>query len=188
MVLTEEDEVIFSVCASLYATAVGRVWIKWGKGVNLDKFFFIFFICFQKVTLAVSKVRHLPHLPTLRYDHVCYMTVQLLKQPKPNRKCWIRSWIRRRNIMVAHHALLNEFKEENPKSYRNFLWMDESSFKELLDLFTPIIKRNNNLMRDFIPPFSAWFFHVHLFWYWCCYMTYTFNSHWLISKVTQYLS
>jgi hypothetical protein len=45
----------------------------------------------------------------------------VLKQPKPNRKCWIRSWIRRRNIMVAHHALLNEFKEENPKSYRNFL-------------------------------------------------------------------
>jgi hypothetical protein len=27
------------------------------------------FICFQKVTLAVSKVRHLPHLPPLRYGH-----------------------------------------------------------------------------------------------------------------------
>jgi hypothetical protein len=27
------------------------------------------FICFQKVTHAVSKVRHLPHLPPLRYGH-----------------------------------------------------------------------------------------------------------------------
>jgi hypothetical protein len=27
------------------------------------------FICFQKVTLAVSKLRHLPHLPPLRYGH-----------------------------------------------------------------------------------------------------------------------
>jgi hypothetical protein len=27
------------------------------------------FICFQKVTLAVSKVRHLPHLPPVRYGH-----------------------------------------------------------------------------------------------------------------------
>jgi hypothetical protein len=27
------------------------------------------FICFQKVTLSVSKVRHLPHLPPLRYGH-----------------------------------------------------------------------------------------------------------------------
>jgi hypothetical protein len=36
------------------------------------------FICFQKVTLAVSKVRHLPHLPPLRYGH------ELLLQPLPS--------------------------------------------------------------------------------------------------------
>ena len=38
--------------------------------MNLEKFEENnFFICFQKVTLAVSKVRHLPHLPPLRYGH-----------------------------------------------------------------------------------------------------------------------
>ena len=44
-----------------------RGWIK----TNFENFFF--FICFQKVTLAVSKVSHLPHLPPLRYGHACSM-------------------------------------------------------------------------------------------------------------------
>jgi hypothetical protein len=47
------------------------------KNKNLDKFWFFFFLfafkrlhlLFQKVTLAVSKVRYLPRLPPLRYGH-----------------------------------------------------------------------------------------------------------------------
>jgi hypothetical protein len=36
------------------------------------------FICFQKVTLAVSKVRHLPHLPPLRYGHALFQNLKSL--------------------------------------------------------------------------------------------------------------
>jgi hypothetical protein len=36
------------------------------------------FICFQKVTLAVSKVRHLPHLPPLRNDHALFQNLKSL--------------------------------------------------------------------------------------------------------------
>ena len=52
-------------------TAVGRVWIKWGKGgefreiLRRKKDFYLL----SNVTLAVSKVRHLPHLSPLRYGH-----------------------------------------------------------------------------------------------------------------------
>jgi hypothetical protein len=35
------------------------------------------FICFQKVTLAVSKVRHLPHLPPLRYGHGYELSIKI---------------------------------------------------------------------------------------------------------------
>jgi hypothetical protein len=31
------------------------------------------FYLFSKVILAVSKVRHLPHLPPLRYGHAIYV-------------------------------------------------------------------------------------------------------------------
>jgi len=45
---------------------------------------------------------------------------------------------RRIVLFWAHHVLLKELKEED----RNFLRMDDSSFKELLGLVTPINKRN----------------------------------------------
>ena len=52
-------------------TAIGRVWIKWGKGGEFRQILKkIFFHLLSKVTLAISKVRHLPHLPPLRYSHV----------------------------------------------------------------------------------------------------------------------
>ena len=51
-------------------TAVGRVWIKWDKGGEFGQILrFFFFYLLSKVTLAVSKVRYLPHLPPLRYGH-----------------------------------------------------------------------------------------------------------------------
>jgi hypothetical protein len=52
-------------------TAVGRVWIKWGKRGEFRQILKKIkdFISFQKVTLPVSKVRHLPHLPPLCYGH-----------------------------------------------------------------------------------------------------------------------
>ena len=40
--------------------------------VNLDKFWKKRFYLLSKVTLAVSKVKHLPHLPPLRYGHAIY--------------------------------------------------------------------------------------------------------------------
>jgi len=47
------------------------------------------FYLFSKVILAVSKVRHLPHLPPLRYDHVydsghIYLSFLNKCQRKPN--------------------------------------------------------------------------------------------------------
>jgi hypothetical protein len=56
---------------SQYVTVIGRVWIKWDKGSEFRQILKKnICICFQKVTLAVSKVRHLPHLPPLCYGHV----------------------------------------------------------------------------------------------------------------------
>ena len=55
--------------------------IKWGKGGEFRQILKKKkdFIYFQKVTLAVSKVRHLPHLPPLRYGHAMYMYCWELK-------------------------------------------------------------------------------------------------------------
>ena len=61
-------------------TAVDQVWIKWGKGGEFRQILKKKedFICFQKVTLAVSKVRHLPHLPPLRYGHALFQNLKSL--------------------------------------------------------------------------------------------------------------
>ena len=57
----------------IQGTAIGQVWIKWGKGGEFRQILnFFFFICFQKVTPAVSKVRH---LPPLRYGLTRYLNM-----------------------------------------------------------------------------------------------------------------
>jgi hypothetical protein len=47
--------------------AVARVWMKWGKFRQILKKRIFYLL--SKVTLAVSNVRHLPHLLPLRYGH-----------------------------------------------------------------------------------------------------------------------
>ncbi|KAJ8301055.1 hypothetical protein KUTeg_022574 [Tegillarca granosa] len=78
--------------------------------------------------------------------------MKLLKKRKVKRKCWTRPWIKRRSKFGAHHALLDELRREDPKSYKNFIRLDDAAFQELLQLVTPLIKRKDTCMRDAIPP------------------------------------
>jgi len=68
------------------------------------------------------------------------------------RSCWVRPWIRRRPQFGAFHALLKELSTEDPPSFRNFLRMDQTTFEELLTLVSPLIKRQDTVMREAISP------------------------------------
>ena len=51
---------------------------------------------------------------------VIALAMQHLNRPRIIRKCWTRRWIQRRNVYGAHHALLEELQNEDPKSLKNF--------------------------------------------------------------------
>ena len=51
---------------------------------------------------------------------VIALAMQHLNGPRIIRSCWTRRWIQRRKIYGAHHALLEELRNENPKSLKNF--------------------------------------------------------------------
>jgi len=51
---------------------------------------------------------------------------------KNEKRIWMKKWMMRRNTLGASNALLKELAIEDPKSYFNFLRMDESMFNILL--------------------------------------------------------
>jgi hypothetical protein len=74
-------------------------------------------------------------------------------QEKVGKRCWERKWISKRQQKVGFfRELMNELREEDPSSYENFLRMSFVNWKALLEMVSPIIKKQDTKMRKSIPP------------------------------------
>lgn len=71
------------------------------------------------------------------------------KQRKP-RKSWCKDWLLRRNRYTHVNLLLELSGEEG--DYRNYLRMNETVYQKLLSLVSPLIQKNDTIMRTAIPP------------------------------------
>lgn len=69
-----------------------------------------------------------------------------------NRKIWVRDWVKRRNELGCYSQLLRELENEEPQLYKNFLRMNNADFNNLLELVSPLIKKENTNMREAIAP------------------------------------
>jgi hypothetical protein len=52
----------------------------------------------------------------------------------------------------THENLLKGLRLSEPSDFQNFLWLDATSFDELLKMITPRIEKRNTTMWDAIPP------------------------------------
>lgn len=77
--------------------------------------------------------------------------IEQKKKQKRQRKTWVKEWRSRRPVF-SHISLLKELEQSSPADYKNFLRMDPSVYKELLEKVTPYIEKQNTLMRDAISP------------------------------------
>jgi len=68
------------------------------------------------------------------------------------RSVWTREWIAQREKHGAYHNLLQELHATDQASYRNFLRMDEESFTFLLNRVSPLIARQDTVMRRAVKP------------------------------------
>lgn len=55
------------------------------------------------------------------------------KRNKKTKKIWVRKWIARRRTLGASGRLLNELAVEDPRSFLNFLRINEEMFNTLLN-------------------------------------------------------
>lgn len=74
----------------------------------------------------------------------------LKKKEKKKRRYWSKNWLLKRQTF-SHINLLEELRLE-PDDWRNYLRMDEETYVELLNMVTPLIKRQDTMMRLAITP------------------------------------
>jgi len=70
------------------------------------------------------------------------------KPVKRERKKWCKDWLLKR-ATYSHVNLLNELKFE-PEDFKNYVRMDEKTYLELLSMVTPMIKKEDTVMRKSI--------------------------------------
>lgn len=71
---------------------------------------------------------------------------------KKQKRKWICEYVGRRQVMGVHAQLLNELRNEEAGLYKNFVRMRAVDFDFLLERITPIISRQDMLMRASISP------------------------------------
>ncbi|XP_055534604.1 putative nuclease HARBI1 [Wyeomyia smithii] len=66
------------------------------------------------------------------------------------RSVWVRDWVKRRQDRGFYNQLLRELEDEVPLLYQNFLRMNIDDFHTLLELVSPLIKKQDSNMREVI--------------------------------------
>ncbi|KAL4126719.1 hypothetical protein QTP88_010928 [Uroleucon formosanum] len=74
--------------------------------------------------------------------------IVLSKEKKKKRKYWVRNWVARRNTLGASNVLIQELKNEDLMSFKNYLRMDEGHFSYLLSKVEKNIQKQNTFLRE----------------------------------------
>ncbi|KAG5897881.1 hypothetical protein JTB14_000761 [Gonioctena quinquepunctata] len=72
------------------------------------------------------------------------------KIKKKKRRIWCEEWLMKREAH-SHVNLLKELKVF-PKDWHNFQRMDSDTYSHLLSMVSPIIEKQDTIMRKAIPP------------------------------------
>lgn len=86
-------------------------------------------------------------------EALCYLAIgyyAVMKKKRKRPKVWVKSWIEKRQAL-SHTHLIQELAAE-PLDYQNYLRMSEESYNELLSLVTPLIQKQDTVMREAISP------------------------------------
>ncbi|CAD7081568.1 unnamed protein product [Hermetia illucens] len=83
-------------------------------------------------------------------DELCNDDIQEPTQIK-RRRVWSKSWYLNRPEL-SHSHLVKELEISAPSDFKNFLRMDSETYNELLRKVSPLIKKQDTIMRDAISP------------------------------------
>ena len=67
-----------------------------------------------------------------------------------SRRVWVKPWLLKKQEL-SHVNLIREL-QDIPEDWKNYLRMDKENYLDLLERITPLIKRQDNVMRSAITP------------------------------------
>jgi hypothetical protein len=83
-------------------------------------------------------------------DLAAFVLVYKRKTLKKKRGMWCKDWLMKRTT-YSHINLLSELKIY-PRDWHNYLRMNEETYLNLLSLVTPLIKKQDTIMREAVTP------------------------------------
>lgn len=86
---------------------------------------------------------------TLLFGMMGYIIIRRRKRTR-NRTKWAKTWLLRKEL--HHMPLIRQLQEDDPDDFKNYLRMDEATFKYLLDLVKNKLTKKDTVMRRAIPP------------------------------------
>jgi hypothetical protein len=85
---------------------------------------------------------------------LCLMSIAILRRRLRDRarvrRRATRYWLLRGKQRSAYNTLLKELHTEDPNEFRNYVRMDKTTFKMLLEKVRPLIERQDTKLREAI--------------------------------------
>ena len=72
------------------------------------------------------------------------------KKKRRSRRVWVKPWLLKKQEL-SHVNLIWEL-QDIPEDWKNYLRMDKENYLDLLERITPLIKKQDNVMRSAINP------------------------------------
>ena len=74
-----------------------------------------------------------------------------LKKKRRSRRVWVKPWLLKKTKELSHVNLIRELQDisEDGKSYSR---MNKETYLDLLERITPLIKKQDTVMRSAITP------------------------------------
>jgi hypothetical protein len=69
-----------------------------------------------------------------------------------SKRIWVREIFQNREKQGYYENLLRELQLTDEENYRSFLRMNTETFNNILQLITPLIEKQNTVMRNSISP------------------------------------
>lgn len=80
---------------------------------------------------------------------------------KRKRRLWVREWVKKRETHGLCSNLLKEIRSDDSAAYKNFIRMSSKDFDTILSKVTPIIAKQDTLMRKSISAITHFnYFHL----------------------------
>lgn len=76
---------------------------------------------------------------------------QEILRKRRKKRCWIKKWIERRDVLGASNNLCVELQTENEDDFKDMFRVNRTQFYYLLDKVGSSIQRQNTAMRNAIP-------------------------------------